>query len=174
MKCIWSWVCNLTLLCFKDSAIIKQEVKPNIKKEHFNGSIDGYHVQAAAPFNNIYPHPAYYARGGLPPTGQPSAPDPVNRYHHNLPAMHNGYYNYRPNALFPPKLRTYEGRHSSLPKTGSSADQVDKKPDIQSLQARLAQSYPSYPALPFSAHHTLTVSREDIVSNPFSPHFNIL
>nr|XP_046241658.1 methylcytosine dioxygenase TET3 isoform X2 [Scatophagus argus] len=124
-----------------NKAIIKQEVKPNIKKEHFNGSVDGYPVQAADPFNNICPHPAYYARGGLPPTGQPSAPDPVNGYHHNL---HNGYYNYPPNALFPRKLRTYEGRNGSLPKAGSKAEQVDKKPDIQSLQARLAQSYPSY------------------------------
>ncbi|XP_059192514.1 methylcytosine dioxygenase TET3 isoform X1 [Centropristis striata] len=128
-----------------NKAIIKQEVKPNIKKEPFNGSIDGYHVQAADPFNNIYPHPAYYARGGLPPSGQPSAPDPVNGYHHNLPAMHYGYYNYRPNALFPPKLRTYEGRNGSLPKEGGKAVQVDMKPDIQSLQARLAQSYPSHP-----------------------------
>ncbi|KAM3610574.1 uncharacterized protein V6R79_005928 [Siganus canaliculatus] len=128
-----------------NKAIIKQEVKPNIKKEHFNGSIDGYPVQAADPFNNICPHPAYYARGGLPPTGQPSASDPVNGYHHNLPPMHNGYYNYPPNALFPRKLRTYEGRNGCLSKTGSKDDQVDKKPDIQSLQARLAQSYPSYP-----------------------------
>ncbi|XP_051277328.1 methylcytosine dioxygenase TET3 isoform X3 [Dicentrarchus labrax] len=125
-----------------NKAIIKQEVKPNIKKEHFNGSIDGYPVQAPDPFNNIYPHPAYYARGGLPPTGQPSAPDPVNGYHHT--AMHYGYYNYPPNALFPPKLRTYEGRNGALPKAGSKIDQVEKKPDIQSLQARLAKSYPSY------------------------------
>ncbi|XP_036953771.1 methylcytosine dioxygenase TET3 isoform X3 [Acanthopagrus latus] len=131
-----------------NKAMIKQEVKPNIKKEHFNGSIDGYPMQAADPFNNIYPHPAFYARGGLPPTGQPSAPDPVNGYHHNLPAMHNGYYNYPPNALFRPKLRTYEGRNSSLPKAGSKVDQVDKKPDIQSLQARMAQSYPNYPEQP--------------------------
>lgn len=120
-------------------------MKPNIKKEHFNGTIDGYHVQAADTFNNICPHPAYYARGGLPPTGQPSAPDPVNGYHHSLPAMHNGYYNYPPNALFPRKLRTYEGRNAALLKAGIKAEQVDKKPDIQSLQARLAQSYPSYP-----------------------------
>ncbi|KAM7416119.1 hypothetical protein PAMA_018272 [Pampus argenteus] len=121
-----------------NKAIIKQEIKPNIKKEPFNGSIDGYPVQAADPFNNIYPHPAYYARGGLPPCGQPTAADPVNAYHHNLPAMPYGYYSYPPNALFPPKLRTYEGRN------GSKAVQVDKKPDIQSLhslQVRLAQSY---------------------------------
>ncbi|XP_042277084.1 methylcytosine dioxygenase TET3 isoform X3 [Thunnus maccoyii] len=133
-----------------NKAIIKQEVKPNIKKEPFNGSIDGYPVQAADPFNNIYPHPAYYARGGLPPTGQPSAADPVNGYHHNLPTMHYGYYNYPPNALFPPKLRTYEGRN------GSKAVQVDKKPDIQSLQsiqARLAQSYPGHPEQTNQTNH---------------------
>lgn len=137
-----------------NKAIIKQEVKPNIKKEHFNGSIDGYPVQAGDPFNNIYPHPAYYARGGLPPTGQPSAPDPVNGYHHNLSPMHYGYYNYPPNALFPPKLRTYEGRNGSLPKAASKADQVDRKPDIQSLQARLAQSYPSHPEQANQPNHS--------------------
>ncbi|XP_070690042.1 methylcytosine dioxygenase TET3 [Pempheris klunzingeri] len=126
-----------------NKAIMKQEMNPNIKTEPFNGSVDGY--PGTDPFNNIYPHPAYYARGGLPPTGQPSAPDPVNGYHHNLPAMHYGFYNYPPNALFRPKLRTYEGRNVSLPKAGSKADQVDKKPDIQSLQARLAQSYPTHP-----------------------------
>ncbi|XP_034728950.1 methylcytosine dioxygenase TET3 isoform X1 [Etheostoma cragini] len=137
-----------------NKAIIKQEVKPNIKKEPFNGSIDRYPVQATDPFNNIYPHPAYYARGGLPPTGQPSAPDAVNGYHHNLPTMHYGYYNYPPNALFPPKLRTYEGRNGSLPKAGSKAVQVDTKPDIQSLQAKLAQSYPTHPEQANQAHHS--------------------
>ncbi|XP_041642783.1 methylcytosine dioxygenase TET3 isoform X2 [Cheilinus undulatus] len=129
-----------------NKAIIKQEVKPNIKREPFNGSIDGYPVQAADPFNNIYPHPAYYARGG-----QPSAPDPVNGYHHNL---HYGYYNLPPNALFPPKLRTYEGRNSSLLKAGTKADQVDMKPDIQGLQARLAQSYPSRPEQANQLNHS--------------------
>ncbi|XP_078141141.1 methylcytosine dioxygenase TET3 isoform X1 [Centroberyx gerrardi] len=128
-----------------NKAIVKQEVKPNIKKEPFNGSMDGYPAQAADPFNNVYPHPAYYARGGLPPTGQPSAPGPVNGYHPNLPALPYGYYNYPPNALFPPQLRTYEGRNGSLPKAGCKAVQVDKKPDVQSLQARLAQSYPNLP-----------------------------
>ncbi|XP_040010620.1 methylcytosine dioxygenase TET3 isoform X1 [Xiphias gladius] len=139
-----------------NKAIIKQEMKPNIKKEPFNGSIDGYPVQAADPFNNIYPHPAYYARGGLPPTGQPSAPDPVNGYHPpiNLPAVHCGYYNYPRNALFPPKLRTYEGRNGSLPKAGTKAVQVDKKPDIQSLHARLAQSYPSHPEQTNQPNHS--------------------
>ncbi|KAL7390945.1 hypothetical protein ABVT39_001696 [Epinephelus coioides] len=144
-----------------NKAIIKQEVKPIIKKEPFNGSIDGYPVQVADPFNNIYPHPAYYARGGLPPTGQPHAPDPVNGYHHNLPAMHYGYYNYPPSALFPPKLRTYEGRNGSLPKAGSKAVQVDTKPDIQSLQARLAQSYPNHPEQANQPNHSAYIQPPD-------------
>ncbi|XP_068616797.1 methylcytosine dioxygenase TET3 [Brachionichthys hirsutus] len=122
---------------------IKQEVKPNIKKEHFNGLIDEYPVQAADTFENLCPHPAYYAKRGLPPTGQTSAPDPVNGYHQNLSTMHNGFYNFPPSALFPRKLRTYEGRNSSLTKAGNKVDQGDKKPDIQSLQARLATFYPN-------------------------------
>uniref|UniRef100_A0A3Q1IM50 Methylcytosine dioxygenase TET n=1 Tax=Anabas testudineus TaxID=64144 RepID=A0A3Q1IM50_ANATE len=133
-----------------NKAIIKQEVKPNIKKEPFNRSVDGHPVQAADSFN-IYPHPAYYARGGLTPTGQPSAPDAVNGYHPNLPPMHYGYYNYPPNALFPPKLRTYEGRNGSLPKAGTK---VDKKPDIQGLQARLPQSYPGHPEQTNQPNHS--------------------
>ncbi|XP_034027129.1 methylcytosine dioxygenase TET3 [Thalassophryne amazonica] len=127
-----------------NKAVIKQEVKPIIKKEPLNGSIDGYPVQAAVPFS-IYPHPAYYAKGGLASPGQPSAPDAVNGYHHNLSAVHYGYYNYPPNALFPPKLRTYEGRSGSLSKACSKTVQLDKRPDIQSLQSRLSQSYPSLP-----------------------------
>ncbi|KAM3867898.1 methylcytosine dioxygenase TET3 [Diretmus argenteus] len=126
-----------------NKATVKQEVKPEIKKEPFNGSMDSYPAQAADPYNNMYPHPAYYARGGLPPTGHPSAPGPVNGYHPNLPALPYGYYNYPPNALFPPRLRTYEGRNGSLPK--AKAVQMDKKPDMQSLQARLAQSYSTLP-----------------------------
>uniref|UniRef100_A0A3Q3XBC0 Methylcytosine dioxygenase TET n=1 Tax=Mola mola TaxID=94237 RepID=A0A3Q3XBC0_MOLML len=117
-----------------NKAIIKQEVKQNIKKENFNGSINGYPVQAADTFNNICPHPAYYARGGLPPTGQSSAPDPVNGYHHSLPPMHNGFYNYPPNALFPRKLRTYEGRNPTL--------------------ARLAQSQPGYSEQTIPPNHS--------------------
>lgn len=117
-------------------------MKPNIKKESFNGSVDGRPLQAADSFTNMYPHSAYYARGGLTPTGQPSAPDPVNGYHPNLPAMHYGYYGYPPNALFPPKLRTYEGRNGALPK---AVGKVDTKPDVQGLQVRLAQPYSSFP-----------------------------
>ncbi|XP_072290052.1 methylcytosine dioxygenase TET3 isoform X2 [Eucyclogobius newberryi] len=110
-----------------NKAVIKQEVKPIIKKEPFNGSLDGYPVQSAESLN-IYQHAAYYARGGLPPTGQPSAPDPVNGYHPNL---HYSYYNCPPNALFRPKIRTYEGRRAA---------QLDIKPDVQSLQACLSHS----------------------------------
>lgn len=120
-------------------------MKPNIKKEHFNGSMDGHPVQAADPFNNICPHPAYYARGGLTPTGHPSAPDPVNSYHQSLSVMHNGFYNYPPSTLFPRKLRTYEGRNGALHRTGIKVEQEDHKPDIQSLQARLAQADGRYP-----------------------------
>ncbi|CAL9708692.1 unnamed protein product [Knipowitschia caucasica] len=108
-----------------NKAVIKQEVKPIIKKEPFNGSLDGYPVQSAEALN-IYPQAAYYARGGLPPTGQPSSPSPVNGYHPNL---HYGYYNCPPNALFRPKIRTYERK----------AAHVDTKPDVQSLQACLSQ-----------------------------------
>ncbi|XP_030593043.1 methylcytosine dioxygenase TET3 isoform X2 [Archocentrus centrarchus] len=125
--------------------VIKQEVKPNIRKDPSNGSIDGYSVQAADPLNIMYTNPAYYARGGPPPTGQPSAPDTVNGYHTSMPAMQYGYYNYPPNALFPPKLRTYEGRNGSLPKAGCKAVQVDQKPDIQNFQARMALSCSSQP-----------------------------
>ncbi|XP_024861361.1 methylcytosine dioxygenase TET3 isoform X2 [Kryptolebias marmoratus] len=120
--------------------MLKQEVKPNIKMESFNGSLDGYPMKATDPFKNIYQHPAYYARGAHSPAGQPSPADAVNGYHHSLPAMPYGYYNYPPNALFPRKLRTYEGRNGSFPKPGGKPVQVDTKPDFQSLQARLSQS----------------------------------
>ncbi|KAK2837670.1 hypothetical protein Q5P01_014882 [Channa striata] len=142
-----------------NKAFIKHEVKPNIKKESFNGSVDGHHVQTADSFNSMYTHPAYYARGGLTPTGQPSAPDPVNGYRPNLPAMHYGYYNYPPNALFPPKLRTYEGRNGSLPK---SVIKVETKPDIQSLlQARLAQAYPNHPEQTNQQNHSAYAQSAD-------------
>ncbi|KAF3850558.1 hypothetical protein F7725_012330 [Dissostichus mawsoni] len=144
-----------------EKTVVKTEVKPNIKKEPFNGSMDGYPVQAADPFNSRYPHPAYYARGGPPPTGQPSAPDPVNGFHPNLPAMHYGYYNYPPNALFRPKLRTYEGRNGSLPKQGGTPVPVDTKPDVQSLQARLAQSYPNPPELANHPNHSAYIQPAD-------------
>lgn len=146
---------------------MNQDVKPNIKKEPFNGSPDGYSVQAADLFNNIYPHPAYYARGGLPPTGQPSAPDAVNGYHPGLPAMPYGYYNYSNDALFRPKLRTYEGRNGSLPKIGSKAAQVDQKPNIQSLQARLAQPFSGHPEQSNQPNHSAYTQPAD--HNPSRP-----
>ncbi|KAM9392696.1 methylcytosine dioxygenase TET3 [Pholidichthys leucotaenia] len=124
-----------------NKAVIKQEVKTNIKSEPFNGSLEGY------PLQSIYPNPAFYARGGLPPTGQPSAPEAVNGYHPSLPSMPYGYYSYPPNALFPPKMRTYEGRNGSLAKAGSKAVQADKKPDIRSIQARLS-CHPEQPNQP--------------------------
>uniref|UniRef100_A0A3Q2XS61 Methylcytosine dioxygenase TET n=1 Tax=Hippocampus comes TaxID=109280 RepID=A0A3Q2XS61_HIPCM len=137
--------------CFSESpqppgnkAIIKQEFKANIKKDPFNGPMDGYGLQTADAIKTMCPNPAYYARGGLPTTGPPSAGDPVNGYNHNLPASHYGFFNFPSNALFAPKMRTYEGRNSSLPKAGRMAFQVDKKPDIHSLQARLAHSYPDH------------------------------
>lgn len=120
--------------------MIKQDVKPNVKMEPFNGSVDGYPMQATDPFKNIYQHPAYYARGAHSPAGQPSPGDAVNGYHHSLPTMPYSYYNYPPNALFPRKLRTYEGRNGSLPKPGVKPVQIDKKPDFQNLQARQSQS----------------------------------
>ncbi|KAM4579362.1 methylcytosine dioxygenase TET3 isoform 1-T1 [Fundulus diaphanus] len=117
--------------------MMNQDTKPNIKIEPLNGSRDGYPVQATDPFNNIYQNPAYYARGAHSPAGQPSAADTVNGYHPNLPAMPYGYYNYPPNALFPRKLRTYEGR--------SKPGQADRKFDAQSPQGQMLQSSNSHP-----------------------------
>ncbi|CAB1319987.1 unnamed protein product [Coregonus sp. 'balchen'] len=139
-----------------NKAIPKQEVKPTIKKEPvdqrfqpFNGQLEGYPAQAADPYH-VYPsHTGYYARGGLPSNGQPPAlpppPGPVNGYRPNLPtALPYGYYNYPPNpsTLFPHEL-TYEGRKGSWHHTGPkfSPSPLDKKPDVQSLQARLAHTY---------------------------------
>ncbi|XP_007564776.1 methylcytosine dioxygenase TET3 isoform X1 [Poecilia formosa] len=131
-----------TELCIRSSPqtpgikeIIKQEMKPDIKREPINGSIDGYPVQATDPFNNIYQNPAYYARGGHSPAGQPSAADTVNGYHPSLPSMPYGFFNYPPNALFRPKLKTYEGR--------SKLVQAERKSDAQSPQAHLpSNSHP--------------------------------
>ncbi|XP_061673715.1 methylcytosine dioxygenase TET3 isoform X2 [Syngnathoides biaculeatus] len=142
-------------VCFSESpqhpgnkVITKQELKPSIKMEPFNGSMDVYSLQAADAIKTMCPHPAYYARGGLPTTGQPSAGDPVNGYNQNLPASHYGFYNYSSNALFAPKMRTYEGRSSSLSKAGRMRFQLDNKPVIQNFQARLAHCYPSHPEEP--------------------------
>ncbi|KAM6930557.1 methylcytosine dioxygenase TET3 isoform 1-T1 [Xenentodon cancila] len=144
-----------------NKAMIKQEMKPNIKMEPLNGSVDGYPVQAIDPFNNIYQHPAYYARETPSPVGQPSAANTVNGYHPSLPTMPYGYYNYSPNALFPRKLRTYEGRNGSLPKTGNKSVQIDKKPDIQSLQPRLAQSTTSHPEQSNPLNHSAYTQAAD-------------
>ncbi|CAL8346493.1 unnamed protein product [Lota lota] len=125
------------------TAVVKQEMKPIIKKEHFKGSMEGYPAQAD-PYN-VYPHPAFYARGGLSSNDQPSPNGPVNGYHPNLAALPYGYYNYPPNSLFRPQMRTYEGIRGTWSKAGSKAVQEDKKPDVQSLQAQLAQSCQGLP-----------------------------
>ncbi|XP_061133660.1 methylcytosine dioxygenase TET3 isoform X1 [Syngnathus typhle] len=143
-----------------NKAIIKQEVLPNIKKEPLNGSMDGHALQAADAIKTMCPHPAYYARGGLPTTGQPSAGDPVNGYNHNLPASHYGFYNYPSNALFGPKMRTYEGRNGSLSNAGRMTFQVDKKPDSRSLQARPAHSYPGHLEQPDQFNSQSSVSNQ--------------
>ncbi|XP_055743353.1 methylcytosine dioxygenase TET3-like isoform X2 [Salvelinus fontinalis] len=134
-----------------NKVITKQEVKPTIKKEPVDQCQYPYHV---------YPsNPGYYALGGPPSNGQapalPPPPGPVTGYHPNLPsALPYGYYNYppNPNPLFPHEL-TYEGRNSSWLHAGHNASPgpVDKKPDVQSLQARLAHSY-SGPGLPEQQH----------------------
>uniref|UniRef100_A0A3P8XKT2 Methylcytosine dioxygenase TET n=1 Tax=Esox lucius TaxID=8010 RepID=A0A3P8XKT2_ESOLU len=142
-----------------NKAVPKQEMKPIMKKEQadqrlqpFNGQLEGYPAQAADPYHVYPPHPGYYIRRSFPPNGQPSAlpssPGPVNGYHPNLPgALPYSYYNYtlKSNALFPHEL-TYEGRnspwHPDGPKVPSGP--VDKKPDAQSLQAKLALPYPGH------------------------------
>ncbi|XP_036835908.1 methylcytosine dioxygenase tet3 isoform X2 [Oncorhynchus mykiss] len=141
-----------------NKAIPKQEVKPTIKKEPvdqrfqpFHGQLEGYPAQAADPYH-VYPsRPGYYARGGLSSNGQPPAlpppPGPVNGYRPNLPAaLPYSYYTYPPNpsTLFPHEL-TYEGCNGSWHHMGPkfSPSPLDKKPDVQSLQARLAHSYSS-------------------------------
>lgn len=145
--------------CFKHLGVIEQEEKASIKKEH-----DRYPVQAAGMFNNISPHPSYYARGGLPPPGQPSASDP-HSFHQNLPAMHNGYYNYPPNALFTRKMRTYEGRNAAFLKT----EEVEKKPDVQGLQARLAEAYPAGYSQPANYSQSRPSSVSSEASNRGTP-----
>ncbi|XP_038152985.1 methylcytosine dioxygenase TET3 isoform X2 [Cyprinodon tularosa] len=116
--------------------MIKQEMKPNIKMEPLNGSIDGFPVQASDPFNNIYQNPAYYARGAHSPAGQPSTADTVNGYHSDLPARPYGYYNQRRNTLFGPGMKTY---------SRSKHFDADRKSDLQSPQGQLHQSSISHP-----------------------------
>ncbi|KAK0134974.1 Methylcytosine dioxygenase TET3 [Merluccius polli] len=139
------------------AAVVKQEMKPIIKKE-------GYPAQAE-PYN-VYPHPAFYARGGLSSNDQPSPNGPVNGYHPNLTALPYGYYNYPPNALFRPQMRTYEGIRGSLPKSASKAVQEDRKPNVQSLQAQRAQPCPGYPE---QEHPEVTHQRR---AYPQQPEYN--
>ncbi|XP_066510930.1 methylcytosine dioxygenase TET3-like [Hoplias malabaricus] len=130
-----------------NKAIPKQEVKPTIKKElvgrfqAMNGDLDGYSAlgngkMCPDPYgmNGAYSFPGPYARGGLPCGAQPSAPSPVNGFHPKLQGMPYNYYNYPPNALLPPEVLGCEGRNGTWPK-------AEQKPDVQGLQARLAQAY---------------------------------
>ncbi|CAB1322150.1 unnamed protein product [Coregonus sp. 'balchen'] len=146
------------------------EVKPTIKKEPVDQCHHPYHV---------YPsHPSYYAQGGSPSNGQPPAlpppPGPVNGYHPNIPsALPYGYYNLppNPNTLFPHEL-TYKGRNGSWHHAGHNASPcpVDKKPDVQSLQARLAHSY-SGPGHPEQQHGD-PANQCNAYPHPHEPDYN--
>ncbi|KAJ8380232.1 hypothetical protein SKAU_G00010100 [Synaphobranchus kaupii] len=148
----------------ENKAIPKQEVKPTIKVEKddpryqaFNGVLDGYaslgRHQTADPYsmNSVYSYPGYYARSGLPPNGPPPAPvpapGPINGFHPNLSRLPYGYYNYPTNALFSPQFLGYDGRNGVWPKPAAVAS-LDRKPDVQTLQASLAHSYPDHPEWP--------------------------
>ncbi|XP_026881792.2 methylcytosine dioxygenase TET3 [Electrophorus electricus] len=134
-----------------NKAIPKQEVKPTIKKQlvdHFqavNGSLNGYAAlgngkMCPDPYGLSSACPSYpgpYARGALPSSTQPALH--VNGFHPNLQGMPYTYYNYPSSALLPPELLGYEGRNSAW----SKAAAVDQKPDVQNLQARVAQTYPN-------------------------------
>ncbi|XP_051527008.1 methylcytosine dioxygenase tet3-like isoform X1 [Myxocyprinus asiaticus] len=136
-----------------NKAILKQEVKPTIKKEPvdrfqpFNGAIHGYPALGngkATPdphsMNSSFSYPCNYARGRIPTNSQPPALSPINGFHPNLQAMRYGYYNYPPNALFPPELLSYG--NGAWAKAGEPpATSFDQKPDVQSLQAKMAQPY---------------------------------
>uniref|UniRef100_A0A673N9Z9 Methylcytosine dioxygenase TET n=1 Tax=Sinocyclocheilus rhinocerous TaxID=307959 RepID=A0A673N9Z9_9TELE len=140
-----------------NKAIPKQEVKPTIKKEPvdrfqpFNGAIRGYPAlgNGKTPsdprsMNSSFSYPGNYARGRIPTNGQPPAQSPINGFHPNLQEIRYGYYNYPPSALFPPELLGYD--NGAWPKAGeASAAPFDQKPDVQCLQAKLAQAYPSRP-----------------------------
>ncbi|XP_072521313.1 methylcytosine dioxygenase TET3 isoform X2 [Salminus brasiliensis] len=135
-----------------NKAIPKQEVKPTIKKElverfqAMNGDLEGYPglgngKMCPDPYgmNGAYSFPGPYARGGLLPNGQPSAPGPINGFHPNLQGMPYNYYKHPPNALLHPDVLGCEGRNGTWPKSAA----LDQKPDVQNLQARLAQAYPN-------------------------------
>lgn len=107
-----------------------------------NGDLDGYSALVNGkmrpdPYgmNGAYPYAGPYARGGLPSNGQSSAPSPINGFHPNLQGIPYNYYNYPPNALLPPEV--CDGRNGSWPKIAAP----EQKPNVQALQARLAQAY---------------------------------
>ncbi|KAG9262064.1 methylcytosine dioxygenase TET3-like [Astyanax mexicanus] len=128
-----------------NKAIPKQEVKPTIKKERFQGMNGEYPAHGNGkmcpdPYgmNGAYPYPGPYARGGLLPNGQPSAPGPINGFHPNLQGMPYNYYNHPSNALLPPEVLGCDGRNGTWPKSAA----LDQKRDPQ---ARLAQAYSNRP-----------------------------
>ncbi|KAJ8263451.1 hypothetical protein COCON_G00159080 [Conger conger] len=140
----------------ENKAIPKQEVKPTVKLEKtdpryqaFNGVPEGYASlgkrPASDPYNTsgVYSYPGYYARSGLPPNGSP-APGPINGFHPNLSRLPHGYYNYPTNVLFSPGFLGYDGRNGAWSNPAAVAS-MDRKPDVQSLQASLAHSYPDHP-----------------------------
>uniref|UniRef100_A0A673GI73 Methylcytosine dioxygenase TET n=1 Tax=Sinocyclocheilus rhinocerous TaxID=307959 RepID=A0A673GI73_9TELE len=139
-----------------NKAIPKQEVKPTIKKpvdhfQPFNGAIHGYPALGNGKttsdphsMHSSLSYPGNYARGCIPTNSQPPAQSPINGFHPNLQEICYGYYNYPPSALFPPELLGYD--NGAWPKAGEpSATPFDQKPDVQCLQAKLAQAYPSRP-----------------------------
>ncbi|KAJ8285984.1 hypothetical protein GJAV_G00033170 [Gymnothorax javanicus] len=144
----------------ENKAIPKQEVKPIIKTERkdprylaFNGVMDRYASlgkrQAVDPYcmNSIYSYPGYYARSGLPSDGQPpgAAHGPINGFNPNLSRLQYSYYNYAANALFSPQFLGHDGRNGTWPKSPAGVALLDRKPDVQSLQASLAHSNPDQP-----------------------------
>lgn len=132
-------------------------MKPTIKKEPvdrfqpFNGAMHGYPALGNGkttpdPHNmsSSFSYPGNYARGRIPTNSQPPAQSPINGFHANLQELRYSFYSYPPSALFPPELLGYD--NGAWPKAGEpSASQFEQKPDVQCLQAKLAQAYPSHP-----------------------------
>ncbi|XP_056601030.1 methylcytosine dioxygenase TET3 isoform X3 [Triplophysa dalaica] len=141
-----------------NKAIPKQEVKPTIKKEPvdrfqpFNGAIHGHPALGNGKttpdphsMNSSFPYPCNYARGHIPTNSQHPAQSPINGFHPNLQDRLYDYYHYPSNALFPPELLNY-GK-GAWPKAGElPATSFDQKPDVQFLQAKLAQAYANRPS----------------------------
>lgn len=139
-----------------NKAIPKQEVKPTIKKEPvdhfqpFNGAIHGYQALGNGKtnpdphnMNSSFSYPGNYARGRIPGNSHPPAQNPINGFHPNLQDIRYGYYNYPSSALFSPELLRYD--KGAWPKNGEpSAQAFEQKPDVQCLQANLAQAYPTH------------------------------